>query len=210
MRQALLKEVIPSKTEFLRGVRKFEASERNDPTYRVATTHLIENWSDPSGMADAVATLLLIWNRGFYRFGDLNLTRTTQCISKNMRLIDSLRPKSIFDLVESDRPDINRLFKSFLDALSITVDGKIRRSPVATAKVLHLLAPDFLPLWDERIAIKYKCRYTSDPDGKYFQFCDLSKDVAEAVKGIRVIPEGKTLLKLIDEYNYARFTKGWI
>ena len=25
-----------------------------------------------------------------------------------------------------------------------------------------------------------------------------------------VCPEGKTLLKLIDEYNYAKYTKGWI
>lgn len=202
--------IVPSKKDFLRGVREFEINEKNDPVYRVSTYLLNQFWGSPSDMADALAILLLTWNRAFYRFGVLSVGSIDDCIRKNMKLIESFRPRSIFDLKESDRSDVEMLFGSFLDALGIMVDGKIRRSPVGTAKALHLLAPDFLPIWDEKIAIKYGCRYSNNPEKKYFKFCGLSKDTAEKVRGYIVPPEGRTLLKLIDEYNYAKFTKGWI
>jgi len=80
------------------------------------------------------------------------------------------------------------------------VDGKIRRSPVGTAKALHLLAPDFLPIWDEKIAIKYGCRYSNNPEGKYFKFCGLLKDMAERVNGYIVPPKGRTILKVNCQY----------
>jgi hypothetical protein len=44
------------------------------------------------------------------------------------------------------------LFNDFLEALKTPPrnDKKERKSPVAVAKALHLLAPHFFPLWDNK------------------------------------------------------------
>ena len=76
---------------------------------------------------------------------------------------------------------------------------------MAVAKALHLLAPAFCPLWDDKIAKAYSCHY------KYIPFMRKMKNLAELlVPEVDVQSTGKTLLKLIDEYNYAKFTKAWV
>jgi hypothetical protein len=37
----------------------------------------------------------------------------------------------------------------------------------------------------------------------------ISKGMAESLRG-KIETRGSTLLKVIDEYNYVKFTKGWI
>ncbi len=100
-----------------------------------------------------------------------------------------------------------------MDALQIA-DGSMcgRKSPVAVAKALHLLAPNFFPLWDDRIAKAYGCYYNNDPAEKYVQFMKLMKEFVENIKDYIDFSDylNKTLLKLIDEYNYSKYTKGWI
>ena len=86
----------------------------------------------------------------------------------------------------------------------------IMRSPVGVAKALHLLAPKFFPLWDERIAKAkpYKCYYDKNPAEKYVEFCKKTKIVADEVRNY-ISCSDKTLLKLIDEYNYSKYKQGW-
>lgn len=90
--------------------------------------------------------------------------------------------------------------------------GLIRRSPVAVAKALHLLAPNFFPLWDDKIAQAppYKCYYNKNPDEKYVSFCERTKTIADKVRTYIDQSDKTTLVKLIDEYNYSKYTKGWI
>jgi len=85
----------------------------------------------------------------------------------------------------------------------------IKRSPVSVSKALHLLAPDFFPLWDDKIARAHGCYYNIDPAGKYIAFCRVIKTVVDGVKDY-IIRSDRTLLKLIDEYNYSKHTQGWI
>ena len=88
----------------------------------------------------------------------------------------------------------------------------IKRSPVAVVKGLHLLAPDFFPLWDEKIAKGYKCSYDKLPAEKFLLFFEKIKVIAEHVQNyscVAGIPD-KTITKLIDEYNYSKYTKEWI
>jgi hypothetical protein len=85
----------------------------------------------------------------------------------------------------------------------------IKRSPVSVSKALHLLAPMFFPLWDDKIARAYGCYYNVNPAKKYISFCKTTKYVADKVKGY-IVRSDRTLLKLVDEYNYSKYTKGWI
>lgn len=85
----------------------------------------------------------------------------------------------------------------------------IMKSPVAVAKALHLLAPNFFPLWDDKIARAYRCYYNEEPGKKYVSFCKITKTIADKAKDYIVLSD-KTLIKLIDEYNYSKHTQGWI
>ena len=110
----------------------------------------------------------------------------------------------------SDEEDIKNLFNKFLDALQIASGkSKGRKSPVSVAKALHLLAPNFFPLWDDKIARAYNCYYSNSPDEKYYLFCKKMRIMTEKVKDC--IPDSKKpLLKRIDEYNFAKYTQVWI
>ena len=48
-------------------------------------------------------------------------------------------------------------------------------------------------------------------NGKVLEFMNTMKRIAEAIREtVAADNEGKTILNLIDEYNYAKYTKGWI
>lgn len=111
-----------------------------------------------------------------------------------------------------DEGTVKSLFAASLHALEIVEDkSKGRRSPVGVAKTLHLLAPAFFPLWDLKIAIAYRCRYSADPAGKYLAFMRMQQSIVSTLEEtIESLSDGKSPLKVLDEYNYAKFTKEWI
>jgi hypothetical protein len=201
---------IPHREEFQKGCKEFEKHEKRDAMYKVATFLISHFWGNTSDMADALGVLLLTWNQAFYRYGIFNFDRLEKCITENYKKIKSFRDRDIFSLSNSDEGNIKSLFNKFLEALQID-SGKMRgrKSPVAVSKTLHLLAPKFFPLWDEKIARAYNCYYNVNPSEKYVLFCKITKAIAEEVKNYISLSE-KTLIKLIDEYNYSKYTQEWI
>ena len=202
---------IPTESEFIDGIRQYEANEKRDPMYKVATFLISHHWGDPPEMADALGVLLLTWNQAFYRYGSFNFDELEDTIRKEIGLLSELRNRDILTLSEGDASTIKRLFTEFLDSLKIasgTSTGK--KSAVAVSKALHLLAPRFFPLWDDKIAKAYGLRYNQRPaKEEYVKFCFMNKELAE--KTMRYpIPTHRTLLKLIDQYNYSKYTQGWI
>jgi hypothetical protein len=204
---------IPTKEEFIRGIEKFEKHEKRDAMYKVATFLIGHFWGRPSDMADGLGVLLLTWNQAFYRYGSFDFDKLENTIANNLGKLEEFRKRSITTLSKADEPKIKEIFNEFMESLQIA-SGKMkgRKSPVAVAKALHLLAPNFFPLWDNRIAKIYGCDYSNNPAEKYVQFMKLMKNFVEEVKDYVDLSDypNKTLLKLIDEYNYSKYTKGWI
>lgn len=201
---------IISKEEFLKGIEEFEKREKRDAMYKVATFIISYYWGKPSDMANGLGVLLLTWNQAFYRYGSFDFDKLERCININFKELENFRKRRITSLLESDEKDITDLFKEFLKALQID-SGKMqgRTSPVAVSKALHLLAPDFFPIWDQKIAKAYGYNYYKNSEKKYFSFCRIIKNVADKVKDY-VVHSDKTLIKLIDEYNFSKYTGGWI
>ncbi|NSW83186.1 MAG: hypothetical protein HPY90_07910 [Syntrophothermus sp.] len=201
---------IPDRQEFRKGCEEFKNHEKRDAMYKVATFLVSHFWGKPSDMADGLGVLLLTWNQAFYRYGLFDFDKLEKCLTDNLSRIENFRDRDIFTLSSSDNDDIKHLFDDLLKALQID-SGKAqgRRSPVAVAKALHLLAPKFFPLWDNKIAQAYGCYYNENPAERYVKFCEIIKDIANEVKDYTSRSE-KTLLKLIDEYNYSKYTYGWI
>jgi hypothetical protein len=202
---------VPSCEEFLKGCDEFERREKRDAMYKMATFLVSHFWGKPSDTADALGVLLLTWNQAFYRYGNFDFDKLEECIARNLKKIEAFRNKDISTMSEKEDNGIKELFIDLLVALQIAY-GKLkgRKSPVAVAKALHLLAPKFFPLWDDSIARGYGCHYSDNPADRYIEFCKITKAVAEGVKDCVRQESNKTLVKLIDEYNYSKYTHGWI
>lgn len=178
----------------------------------VRASFLVEHfWDKPSELANGLGVLLLTWNQALYRYGSFDFGNLERCLKRNRAQLLALRGRHILDATEADEPMVRRLFAEFLAALAIAGGDKGGvRSPVATAKALHLLAPHFFPLWDRKIANAYACNYTRNPETSYVEFFRLMQSLAMSLpRKLRPGLPGKTMLKLIDEYNYAKLTKGW-
>lgn len=202
--------LVPSKEMFLQGIEEFEKRERRDPMYKVASFLVNHSWGRPPDMADGLGVLLLTWNQAFYRYGIFDFEKLEKCLNDNLARIESFRGRNITGMSDADEQVIRNLFDQLLIALQIDA-GKSRgkKSPVAVAKALHLLAPSFFPLWDKEIAEGYRCSYSEKPAEQYILFSKLMRKLAQAVRAYVQRPD-KTLLKLIDEYNYSKFTQEWI
>ena len=202
---------IPSAEEFLKGCQAYEANERRDAMYKVASFLVEHFWGNPQEMADGLGVLLLTWNQAFYRYGFFSFDDLENAIRRNMPALEMYRRREILTLTSRDEPGVYQLFEEFLDALQIRRGSRQgSKSPVATAKALHLLAPRFFPLWDKEIARAYGCSYRSTNAAvKYWQFCRKMKVLADSLAPY-VPASDRSLLKRIDEYNYAKFTQGWI
>jgi hypothetical protein len=196
--------------ELEKGCRAFERHEGRDSMYRVTTFLLEQWWGRHADMVDALTVLLLTWNASFYRYGMFDQHRLEKFLGEQWNVISSFRNRDIASLTAGDHGAIKKLFDGFNAALQIQA-GKCRgrRSPVAVAKTLHLLGPRFFPPWDYEIANQYDCDYSEKPANAYTRFCDIVQTIASDLAG-RVSPSSKSLLKLIDEFNYAQYTKEWI
>lgn len=203
-----------------RGHEAYLKHERRDAMYRVATFLVRRFWRNPSedmDIADSLGVLLLTWNTSFYRYGQLDLSSLKDCIDKNVDTIEGFKKRDIKTLNDSDEAAVKELFNRFLLALQIAKykNGEKAQSPVSVAKGLHILAPDFFPMWDGEIAKAYRCYWYSPDRGalKYWQFMLRMKKIVEFLHGqhneVKVL-SGRPVLKLIDEYNYSRFSKDWL
>lgn len=203
---------IPSAADFKKGHRIYEQRVSRDAMYKTASFLVDHFWGRPAEIADSLGVLLLTWNQAFYRYGRFDFNRLERCIRDNQNLLNLYRPRNIFTFGTEDEKPIVALFNEFLAALRI-VEGKKAgaQSPVGVAKALHLLAPAFFPLWDDKIARAYACHYTSKPATKYIEFMAKNKHFAETLRHHAIDGTGhRSLLKLIDEYNYAKYTQKWI
>ncbi|KPL87110.1 hypothetical protein [Ardenticatena maritima] len=196
---------IPTIQDIEAARRSFEANEPRDLFYRAATelVSLALEGRTSLSVAEALAVLLQTWNKMFYqyrKFDSQHFADIERLISDHYSLLLTFRQRSIEDFNQEDEGKIRSVFKAF----------EVILGPVGAAKCLHLLAPHFFPLWDRAIAKAY-----GFPLGKigtnaerYCRFMRIVKEQVQSLGGEQTI--GRNPLKAIDEYNYCKYTKGWI
>lgn len=201
---------VPSKKEFCNGVQEFEKHEKRDAMYGVATFLVEHFWGNYSEMTNGIGVLLLTWNNALYRYGIFDFDKLEDCVEKNFHKLTQFRKREIDNMTANDESEIITLFQEFFEALAINPDTtKSKRSYVGASKALHLLAPQFFPLWDYKISRAYGYNYYSNPTIKYIKFCKVMQNLSRKV--YHYTPNNKkSILKLIDEYNYSKYTKNWI
>jgi hypothetical protein len=183
----------------------FEANEPRDLFYRAATELVslaLQNATSLS-VAEALAVLLQTWNRPFYQYRKFNVQHfknIEELIINHQSMLGGYRKRALVSLNHEDEKAITYIFQDFEKVLG----------PVGAAKALHLLAPKFFPLWDRAIADAYQLSIgRAGTNGKrYFSFMEITEEQVKNIGGMDAL--GRNPLKAIDEYNYCRYTKGWV
>ena len=199
------------------GHEAFVKHEPRDPMYKVATFVVKKFWGRPGEMANGLGVLLLTWNSGFYRYGWLDFAALEACITENLSQLEIYRPRNLETLGKEDKSGIFAIFTDFLKGLRRPAYRKSPKafSPVSVAKALHVLAPEFFPLWDYEIAKTYGCYWHSSSRSpeKYWQFIlkmnVLVTSLGDGLENLKASSD-LSILKLIDEYNYSGYTKDWL
>ena len=194
----------PSKRQLEKARALFQQNEPRDLFYKAATelvTLAFENKTSIS-VAEAISILLQTWNKQVYRFKKFtedDVILLEQNIIKHDGTIKRFRDRSIRLLSSEEESTLVCVFQDFENP----------RGPVGAAKTLHLLAPKFFPLWDDKIAKKgYGIRFgrTGTNGQKYLSFIKATvKQVSDIGRfGIQ------DPLKRLDEFNYCKYSKKWL
>src|SRR5438876_8264540 len=140
-------------TDYAIGVadirRAHKAFARKEPRglFYLAATELVERALDQSSslsVAEALAVLLLTWNRLYYQYRkfDADHFSRLEALLPDRSYLMRLRKETVEGVTSDEKSRLVQLFDSFERVLG----------PVGAAKALHLLAPRLFPLWDRTIA----------------------------------------------------------
>lgn len=187
----------PSQDLFLRGVDKYDG---NNTVYFEALRRLEQGWGNPVKMADAIWPVLRDWHAPFYRWGAGDPHRMADRIESTLAVLDTFHLRAIATLCEADEPKIRSLFRDFSNAAGRTNAKGFQPTTVGAAKSLHLLCPHFFPLWDNEISNHYRCEQEAFG---YVRFCWMMNEFAGIVREWLPQPDDRSVLKRIDEFNYA-------
>jgi len=116
------------------------------------------------------------------------------------KILNKLRKSDLSEISESDLKNFKKEIMKCYDSLKSII------GPTSTAKILHIIAPKFFPLWDYKIRRKYKV--SDDPRG-YLEFIHKIRKYwlkNSKLQKCLVELEGEfnlSKLRLIDIYNFA-------
>jgi len=222
------------------GSRAFIQNEHRAYIYANAVNQVQNNFNDISKITKGISNLLSGWHNSFYRFGPFNDTEISKCVALYHNRLKVIRRENILDVIVDNRfeSQIRTVYYGFLDATASVNVKFTRKTITGTSKALSLLAPDLFPMCDEKISQAYNCWwvYSDGSFNDYLTFLNYMKILAVQlvseyseihrltdrnkaetllIKEIKVYSGDsynydKTLLKIIDEYNYSKHTKSWI
>ncbi len=169
---------------------KFEDLEKRGSFYDMAL-NLIDNGFD----IEACILVLSTWNSSVFRYvvSTFDIMGFKKEVLECKRSLENLKDEK-FEKVNFD--SVSETIKEVYDKLSLIKGVKY----TGASKLLHLMNRDLFVMWDQYIRKHYGFRKTSPDD--YFNFL---KKMQEEFKGIKA-SKGRTIAKLIDEYNYVSIT----
>ncbi|GAH59505.1 unnamed protein product [marine sediment metagenome] len=212
----------PNYEELLDKCAEYVKVEQGDTNYEVAHKWIEQHWGDAVKVAGGIRILEETWNRAFYSRGIFDMQEVIQTIEQNRNQLNQMRLRHIETFSSADEEPTRQLWDAFFEALKPR--GRNVSPYVATAKALHLLAPNFLVAFDSAIAQNYGCS-EKQPQG-YIKFQHLMAELACHIldtfiakhsgnrETARVVICGhlylkrtgshytKSLAKLLDEYNW--------
>jgi len=169
------------------------------------------------------------------KYGDDSAKILLSVIAESLQLLDIIRNYNIND-IDFDWKIHGNKFNLRIKDLIILLYSKFRHvdfkfGATATAKILHILAPDLLVMWDKAILEYYQIKdpRVSDSGPGYVQFLILMREIAIALNNefqssklhhsltwkdpasylsmATKCNHPKTFAKYLDEYNWVTITR---
>jgi len=217
----------------------FIQNEHRGYVYPDALNKVQNNFGTPDKICEGISDLLRGWHNNFYRFGPFDQAKILEGVNHCHNELKGWKTKNIRNVKLDFRfvTQFSPIFDCFLDATAGKNPKFTRKTVTGTSKCLHLLTPSLLPMCDEAISQAYGCWWVYSDFGfsEYFKFMEYTKILAEQLVTeyskkhniqnsdqveMRLVNEIKTysgdtyqynksLLKIIDEYNYAKYSKEW-
>lgn len=208
----------------IEGCRKFIERERRDSIYVAALSYAQQNKDSIPRQALAAEALLLSWNEAYYRGrkgarwhliplvnGDLQ-----EAFQANSSALEALRETELGKLTTKDLESIREVFRTVASKQSIGLTG--------ASKALNVVVPDVFVMWDTGIREAYHVLHGSrdiDRPSCYENFIATCNEIGSALiaNSERLVSQHpsfkqfgvrKSIAKMIDEVNYARFFLGEI
>lgn len=193
----------PSVADLARARTQYKQVEPRDLFYRAAADLLNRAHGADSvlNLGEALAVLLFTWNQAFYRYhppGPEHITAIEHLLAAHEQALEAAKSRTLTSLDPEDGVGVESVFTAFEELLG----------PVGAAKALHLLAPNFFPIWDRRIASRYAGEL--GPRGRnatrYVAFMTNTAAQCSALHAQAAAPDD--VVKALDEWNYVRITRG--
>jgi hypothetical protein len=207
----------------MQGCKTYQQIEHRDVVYIIARRH-IENNNSKNDFILAAKVFLLVWDDVFYRMDqmrkDLLHDQLSMAYDTTFGKMQGLSNIAIDTRIDQVTGTICELFKLCYPRDAISLAG--------ASKLLHLLKPDLFVMWDNAIVKNYHELHRLN-ENNHFAYC---KDLCyvEFLRNCNLIAKAistqmdidmlqkehpsyaqfgfrKTLAKMIDECNYAHFTK---
>jgi hypothetical protein len=202
--ESAVMRVMPTAEELQEAHERFLEREARDLFYRLALD-LLDRARHGDGnfsVAEAVAVVLQTWNRRFYikvhggRFPPEHFADIETLLARYADELEHYRQRSLDSLEDGEQAAIEALFNDF----------DLVIGPVGAAKALHVLAPEFFPIWDTTIAqaAGYYFGKRGTNANRYWRWILDIKAECDEVGGQQ--QWGPGLLKRIDEFKYCRYT----
>ena len=184
---------MPTRTEVEAAQAEFKRVERRDLHYRAAREliRLQDAGLTSITLPEALTILLQSWNKTYYRFRRFDYDGLDALWSEWQKRFEPFRKREIASYTPTDEAEIEAMFAAFSDVLG----------PVGAAKSLHLLAPRFFPIWDDRIAKAYRLNNQGSRAEDYTTFMLVCKTQAQNAK-----LDPSIALKALDEFIYVVYT----
>ena len=212
----------------LRYCRKYHEQEPRDIAYVISRYIVIKGKSTPVFTLAGCKLIVITWNAARYqRLGKEVKRRLSSDIAKAyeeakglLSFFDGMRLENVeFD--DELRDKVGLAFRAFSSKPSIGVTG--------ASKLLHLLNPSFFMMWDSLIRQAYHklhyMRHSANTEACYVDFLQDSQAILRALLSkvseeelwerhmefmdqevIKAFSYRETILKMLDEANYVRFT----
>jgi len=179
-----------NKEEFNENLRKFDKLEKRGSYYP-----MFLNMIEKGFEIEAFLFILSTWNFATFRYAmkDFDLIGFKQIVEDLKPYFEKFKGKSIESInFDNYEDEIKYIFQELSNIKGIQYTG--------ASKLMHLTIPEVFVMWDAYIRKAWGLRYGKSDD--YFNFL---KKMQEEFKDFKK-SKNRTLAKLIDEYNYVKYT----
>jgi hypothetical protein len=207
--------------ELIKGCKKFKENEPLDRYYLQTVDSMV--WKNLNGLSinDVESEILYFLNKWKCRIDKSdksvrNIRKSLKETSSLFKLLEDEKLENIEFNKKIKNKTVEEIIFKIFETLSSTKVGRRTLGPTATSKIMHLVNVELFVMYDQKIREHYGC--FTNANG-YINFIwrmnNIAKKIIEDCDGNeeiwrKIYKKRKSLPKLIDEYNYSRFTKKWL